>query len=239
MGLTTCTLTKEEAKKYFHKCHYYSSAGELINGEMGYICRRDTRERTYFLKVNIYIEKDMLCMDLYPNIFCAPAYRDMFLGYITQLNDGFENATIMLDYKGTVYIRTEKSFKDSPLYQNDFLQMEHYGYMCIQNNMDNLERVSHGLLPIHDDRYEDGEGYCSFFDEINEELNGELEYELAREREQNTNAEVNTTDNLDEETESLPFEKQEKKDISEECISMVEFEKKLRKENTEIPDSAD
>ena len=128
-------------------------SGSSSNGFMSEVL---TGRNRYFLKIRVDEKIDCVIMEAYPGIRVPEPYRAMTASFCMQKNAEKKVGNLVLDPdQGDIHCHVEASFHDAPLTGETLEKMEHIVITFLMSCQEDLERVSHGMMPTSDNKGND------------------------------------------------------------------------------------
>ncbi len=143
---TNMNKTLQNAKQYFIKSRHKYVA-ELLPPNKGLIAVKEST-RTYCIFINMYMDLNIMCMGVYPGLCVSVPYYEMTLDYLSKINNSKRIDCINIKRDGNIYASTYQSYRDCEISMDTFFQLENRLILSIESELENLERVSAGKLPL-------------------------------------------------------------------------------------------
>jgi len=87
-------------------------------------------------------------MEVYPNLCASVPYYEMTLDYLSKINNGKRIDHINIKRDGNIYASAYQSYKEREISGDTFFRLENRLISSIGSELENLERVSAGKLPL-------------------------------------------------------------------------------------------
>lgn len=139
----TTRITIENVKAHLKK-DLHSFVCQLCEAENGFLCQIRLDTRTYFEKIVVNEQAQLICMEIYPGIHCEDLQRAHMTNFINDINEAQLCGAVRLRKNGDVYYQITQAIMDSPVSVDSVEWME---FILLQMTYDyevELELVAHG-----------------------------------------------------------------------------------------------
>jgi hypothetical protein len=143
-------FTKRNLKHYVENANYnvVAKTERSCSSYEGYLCEIQTKDRQYIAKFRVDRGLDFLTLDLYPGIRVPEPYQAMVSLFCMEKNARQKIGNLCLDRgDGMVYVHLETSFCDGAVEGRTLDRMERVAMNTLRGCLEDLERLSHGMLP--------------------------------------------------------------------------------------------
>jgi len=149
------TTTMRNIEEYLIRTSNHNTTAKNLEGSSsdGFICEIMTKQNSYFMKVRVDKNLEYVTVDVYPGINVMPQFRAMAAQYCMEKSDEKKIGTICISSRhGDIYSHVESSIKDAPLSGETLEEMENIAITCVHTCQEDLEFISHGLIPSNKEK---------------------------------------------------------------------------------------
>lgn len=143
--VTMTNFEEHLTEKSGHNTIARNLSGSSSNGFLTEILTGNNR---FFLKIRVDEKVECAIMEAYPQIRVPEPYRAMTASFCMQKNAEKKVGNLVLDPdQGDIHCHVEASFHDAPLTGETLEEMEHIAITFLMSCQEELECLSHGMLP--------------------------------------------------------------------------------------------